>query len=83
MPQAAVREQVEERQEPRSPALPPIPISEFATDSPMVKPDDTLIRKIRALAYGLYEQRGRINGHELEDWLMAEAIVRETGKLAA
>lgn len=27
-------------------------------------------------AYEMYEQRGRIDGHDLEDWLMAEAIVK-------
>ena len=26
-------------------------------------------------AYELYEQRGRIDGHALEDWLKAEAII--------
>lgn len=29
-------------------------------------------------AYELYEQRGRIDGHALEDWLKAEAIVNGT-----
>lgn len=32
---------------------------------------------IRKRAYQLYEQRGHIDGHELEDWLQAEAEVRE------
>ncbi len=27
-------------------------------------------------AYELYEQRGRKDGHALEDWLKAEAIIR-------
>lgn len=27
-------------------------------------------------AYELYEQRGRQDGHDFEDWLQAEAIVR-------
>ena len=30
---------------------------------------------IRFCAYGLYEQRGRKHGHDLDDWLQAE---RET-----
>jgi len=29
--------------------------------------------KIRPRAYELYEQRGRIDGHALDDWLQAEA----------
>ena len=28
--------------------------------------------KIRVRAYELYEQRGRIEGHALDDWLQAE-----------
>jgi Protein of unknown function (DUF2934) len=30
---------------------------------------------IRLRAYQLYEQRGRQNGHDVEDWLQAEAEV--------
>jgi hypothetical protein len=29
-------------------------------------------------AYELYEQRGREDGHALEDWLKAEAIINGT-----
>jgi Protein of unknown function (DUF2934) len=29
--------------------------------------------KIRNRAFELYEQRGRENGHDLEDWLRAES----------
>lgn len=32
---------------------------------------DLIARK----AYELYEQRGRADGHALEDWLKAEAII--------
>ena len=28
--------------------------------------------QIRKRAYELYEQRGRIDGHEVDDWLQAE-----------
>lgn len=31
-------------------------------------------------AYEMYEQRGRIDGHDLDDWLKAEAIVKGTGE---
>jgi hypothetical protein len=32
--------------------------------------------QIRPRAYQLYEQRGKVDGHELEDWLQAEAELR-------
>jgi hypothetical protein len=34
--------------------------------------------RIRALAYQLYEQRGREDGYSLDDWLRAESQI--TGK---
>jgi hypothetical protein len=37
-------------------------------------PEDVHAR-IAALAYHLYEQRGREAGHEVEDWLVAEQKV--------
>ena len=39
--------------------------------------------EIRDLAYKLYEERGRIEGQTLQDWLDAEAIIRQGGKVAA
>ena len=33
--------------------------------------------EVAYVAYELYEQRGRVDGHALEDWLRAEVIVRE------
>lgn len=39
--------------------------------------------EIRALAFQLYLDRGRIEGQDLENWLEAEAILREKGKMAA
>jgi len=39
--------------------------------SELIKVDE----KIRRRAYELYEQRGRRDGHELDDWLQAEAEV--------
>jgi Protein of unknown function (DUF2934) len=32
---------------------------------------------IRIRAYELYEQRGRICGHDVQDWLQAETEVRQ------
>lgn len=39
--------------------------------------------RVRDLAYQLYVQRGYVDGHDLEDWLEAESIIRQGGKLAA
>jgi DUF2934 family protein len=36
-----------------------------------------LQEQIRRRAYELYEQRGREDGHDLEDWLRAESEVTE------
>jgi hypothetical protein len=37
---------------------------------------------IRARAYQLYEQRGRDDGHNLDDWLQAEAELSQVQKAA-
>lgn len=37
---------------------------------------DGIRRRIAETAYNLYEQRGQEDGHDLEDWLKAEAIVK-------
>ena len=34
---------------------------------------------VAQLAYELYEQRGKASGRELDDWLKAEAILRQGG----
>jgi DUF2934 family protein len=36
---------------------------------------DGIRPRIAEAAYKLYEQRGREDGHDVEDWLKAEAIV--------
>jgi len=36
--------------------------------------------KIASLAYGLYEQRGREDGHDLEDWFEAEQQIASRGE---
>lgn len=38
---------------------------------------------IRLTAYAFYEARGRVDGHELEDWLKAEAQVAQAAHDAA
>jgi hypothetical protein len=43
-----------------------------------------LLEQIRARAYELFELRGRDEGHELEDWLQAEAeVLQKTAKTTA
>jgi hypothetical protein len=37
-----------------------------------VATDPNLEEKIRLRAYALYEERGREDGHDLDDWLRAE-----------
>ena len=35
-------------------------------------------QQIQQRAYELYEQRGRTDGHELDDWLQAESEIKGT-----
>ena len=43
-----------------------------------VKPSSSGMEEtIRRRAYQLYEQRGRVDGHELDDWLQAETELSE------
>ena len=37
-----------------------------------------IVEQIRQRAYELYEQRGRTDGHDLEDWLQAEGEIKGT-----
>jgi Protein of unknown function (DUF2934) len=43
----------------------------------VMKSAPDLHEQIRRRAYQLYEQRGRIEGHELGDWLRAESEVTQ------
>ena len=36
-------------------------------------PEPMMEHEIRLRAYDLYEQRGKVQGHALEDWLQSEA----------
>ena len=40
-------------------------------------------QRIRCRAYALYEERGRVDGHDVDDWLQAEAEVSGKSKTAA
>jgi hypothetical protein len=39
--------------------------------------------QIRRRAYELYEQRGRDDGHELDDWLLAESELAQQKAMTA
>ncbi len=41
-----------------------------------IDPKSESAESIRKRAYELYEQRGHIDGYELEDWLQAQAEVK-------
>jgi hypothetical protein len=41
--------------------------------------DKSRAERIREAAYQFYEARGRLDGHDLEDWLAAEAAVDGRG----
>jgi hypothetical protein len=45
--------------------------------------DPSLEEKIRLRAYTLYEERGRADGHDVDDWLRAEAELNATAQKAA
>ena len=47
------------------------------------KDDSVTDTEIRELAYKLYEEHGRVDGSDLQDWVEAETILRERGKLEA
>jgi DUF2934 family protein len=47
----------------------------------LVQSADEIQDQIRQRAYELYEERGKEDGHELDDWLQAESEV--TGKAKA
>jgi len=45
--------------------------------TPMNTQTQNLEEQIRQLAYELYEVRGREDGHELDDWLLAEKEITQ------
>ena len=47
-------------------------------ETPATDPHPNLEEEVRHRAYELYEQRGRQNGRDLDDWLQAEAEVTGT-----
>jgi hypothetical protein len=63
---------------PRPALLPPV-----QARPPQAPPDEATQQKIRELAYQVYENRGRVDGYDVRDWLEAEATLRAQGKIAA
>ena len=51
----------------------PSTLAPKSDDSPVLIPIE---QQIRQRAYELYEQRGRTDGHELDDWLQAECEIK-------
>lgn len=46
-----------------------------AASAAQIDPDPE--QEVRQIAYALYEARGCVDGHDLEDWLTAETQVRQ------
>jgi len=54
------------------------------TPTQVTKSTPDLQEQIRRRAYELYEQRGRDDGHELDDWLQAESeLTQQKAKTVA
>jgi hypothetical protein len=38
---------------------------------------ETFYTEVAKVAYGLFEKRGKLHGHDMTDWLKAEMIVKK------
>ena len=38
---------------------------------------DSIYVRVAVLAYSMYERRGRQDGHDIEDWIEAEKMIRD------
>ena len=56
------------------PALPSVPDPVSRVEEP--QSSDLSIEEVQAEAYRLFLDRGGEHGHDVEDWLAAEALVR-------
>jgi hypothetical protein len=57
-------------------------ITPMRSNSPVNPRMAELHEQIRLRAYQLFEQRGRKNGHDLDDWLKAEAEITRKWRTA-
>ena len=48
-------------------------------NSQKIGASESVQQQIRHRAYQLYEQRGREDGHDVEDWLQSESEVKAKG----
>ena len=62
-----------------SQVVPAVPIE---TDLPKTEGGSELQDQIRTRAFQLYEQRGRDDGHDMDDWLQAEVELSQVDKAA-
>ncbi len=53
------------------------------TKSKVVQPPDQIQEGIRQRAHEMYELRGREDGHDLDDWLIAESEVTRISRPSA
>jgi hypothetical protein len=59
-----------------------VPSTPIKADLQKTDSGGELQNQIRARAFQLYEQRGRDDGHDLDDWLQAEADLSQVHKAA-
>jgi len=55
-----------------TPSKPPASVRQHENPVPNIEDE------IRRRAYELYEQRGREDGHDVEDWLRSEEEIKQT-----
>ena len=48
----------------------------LGTEPPLILSDDALYTRVARKAYELYEERGEEPGNDLDDWLIAERLVK-------
>jgi len=72
--------------------VPPLPEQQKRSDTPLMKPKPSTLapksdeptvlipmeQQIQQRAYELYEQHGRTDGYDLDDWLQAEREIKGT-----
>jgi hypothetical protein len=70
--------------------VPPLPEQQKRSDTPLMKPKPSTLapksdeptvlipmeQQIQQRAYELYEQRGRTDGYDLDDWLQSEREIK-------
>ncbi|HVZ15675.1 MAG TPA: DUF2934 domain-containing protein [Terriglobales bacterium] len=58
-------------------------VAKATMKAPVPENQTDFSEQIRARAYQFYEERGRTDGYDMEDWLRAEAEMREYANQAA